>query len=132
MRSRAPSALTRLLPLGGPPPRGVGRRARIWIRSHVPGAAEQSGGRPREDLQVEPDRAMLDVPDVELDPLLPGDAGAAVDLRPAGDPRAQVEAPSLARRIELDLCREGRAWADDPHLAAQHVDQVRELVEGES
>src|SRR5688572_2474696 len=47
------------------------------------GAAEQGERRAGEDLQVEPRRAVLDVPDVELDALVPRQRGAAVDLRPA-------------------------------------------------
>ena len=73
--------------------------------------------------------AVVDVPDVELDPLLPGDAGAALDLGPAGDPRADLVAAALARRVVVDLGRDRRARADDRHLAAQDVDQVGDLVE---
>src|SRR5215208_616006 len=72
---------------------------------------------------------MLDVPDVEFDPLLPRDPRAPMDLGPAGDPRPQIQSPELTRRVELDLGWERRARTDDPHLAAQHVDQVRQLVE---
>src|SRR5260221_304807 len=75
---------------------------------------------------------MLHIPDVELDPLLPRDPGAAVNLRPAGDTRPEVEAPALARRVELDLGRQGRARPDDPHLSPQDVEQVRQLIEGEA
>ena len=83
-------------------------------------AAEQGERRAREDLQVDLRRAVLDVPDVQLDPLLPGQRRAAVDLRPAGDPRLDLEPPPLARRVPLDLvarasaagrsrsCRRGR------------------------
>ena len=39
-----------------------------------------------EDAQVEAEAAAIDVLDVELDPLLPGDPGAALDLGPAGQP----------------------------------------------
>ena len=73
--------------------------------------------------------AAVDVLDVELDPLLPGDPGAALDLGPAGDPRAHLVAAVLARRVVLDLGGDRRARADDRHLAAQDVDQVGDLVE---
>src|SRR5258707_8567458 len=72
---------------------------------------------------------MVDVPDVELDPLLPGDAGAALDLGPAGDPGQHLVAAALARGVVADLGGDGRARADDRHLATEDVDQVGHLVE---
>src|SRR4051794_1175617 len=80
--------------------------------------AEERERRPREDLQVDRERAALDVPDVELDPLRPGQRRAAVDLRPAGDPRLDLEPPPLPRRVALDLVAEGRPRADHAHVAA--------------
>ena len=58
-----------------------------------------------------------------------GSDGAAVDLRPAGDPRLDREPAALALVVLLDLHRQRRARADQRHLAAQHVDEVRQLVE---
>jgi hypothetical protein len=75
---------------------------------------------------------MLDVPDVQLDSLLPRNPGSAVDLGPAGYAGAQIQAAELARRVELDLCRQGRARPDDAHIASQHVEEVRQLVEREA
>ena len=86
--------------------------------------------RPREDLQVEPQRRVLDVPEVELDPLVPRQRRAAVDLRPAGDAGQRVEPVALALVVAVDLDLDGRARADERHLAAQHVHQVGHLVEG--
>ena len=74
-------------------------------------------------------RAVLDVPEVELDPLGPRQRRAAVDLRPAGDPRLDREPAALALGVLLHLHRHGRPRPDDRHLAAQHVPQVRQLVE---
>ena len=59
-------------------------------------AAEERERRPEQDLQVERGRAVLDVPDVELDPVGPRQLGPPVDLRPAGDPRLHVEPVQLA------------------------------------
>src|SRR5437868_15533538 len=67
------------------------------------GAAEEGARRAREDLQVDPRRAMLDVPEVELDPLGPREARAAVDLRPAGDAGLDVEPVQLPLVVLLDL-----------------------------
>ena len=108
-----------------------GAAAGVRVDRHVPGASQQGARCAGEDLQVEAQRAMLDVPDVQLDPLLPRDPGAAVDLGPPGDAGAQVQAAQLARRVELDLGGQRRPRADDPHVAAKHVEEVRQLVERE-
>src|SRR5207245_10215610 len=80
-------------------------------------AAEERERRLREDLQVERKRAVLDVVDVELDAVRPGQCRSALDLRPAGDPRPDVEPPTLPRRVALDLVAERRPRADHAHLA---------------
>ena len=74
-------------------------------------------------------QAMLDVPEVELDPLGPRQRRPAVDLGPAGDPRLDVKPATLALGVLLDLHRQCRPRADDRHLAAHDVPEVRELVE---
>ena len=71
--------------------------------------AEEHRDRAHEDLQVEPQRAVLDVPDVELDPLRPAERVAPADLRPAGDAGADREAAALERRVLVDLVAERRA-----------------------
>ena len=92
-------------------------------------AAEHHPNGPGQDPQIERQRPVLDVPQVELDPLGPRQRRAAVDLRPPGDPRLDGEPATLALGVLLDLDRERRARADDRHLAADHVPQVRKLVE---
>ena len=41
---------------------------------------EDGADRAGQDLQVQQQRLVLDVPEVELDPLAPGEGGAALDL----------------------------------------------------
>ena len=48
-----------------------------------------------------------------------------------GDARLHREPAELARRVLLDLHAHGRARADDAHVARQHVDEVRQLVQRE-
>src|SRR5205807_2023729 len=74
---------------------------------------------------------VLDVPDVELDAVVPGQCRAAIDLGPAGDPRLHLEPATLARRVALDLVGKGRSRADQAHLAPHDVPELRQLVEGE-
>ena len=62
--------------------------ALLQLRAVEPLAGDQQLDRAGQDPQVQPHAAVVDVPDVQLDPLGPGDRGAPVDLRPAGDARA--------------------------------------------
>jgi hypothetical protein len=72
---------------------------------------------------------VLDVPEVELDALGPGQLRAPVDLGPAGDARLHGQAPALALGVAVDLDRHRRPRAHDRHVAAQDVDEVGHLVE---
>src|SRR5262249_21807379 len=92
-------------------------------------AAEERQGRTREDLQVDLRRAVLDVPDVHFDPVLPRQGGPAVHLRPAGDPGLDLEPTTLPRRVALDLVAERRSRADHAHVAAHDVPELRQLVD---
>src|SRR6266550_997852 len=74
-------------------------------------------------------RAELDVPEVELDPLGPGQPGAPVDLGPAGDPGPDVEPVALALVVLVDLVAERRPRPDDRHVAAHDVPELRQLVQ---
>ena len=84
-----PRPLHRHGPRAGP----VGqRRGRLPPAARLaavePVAGHGHARRRDEDAQVQPQRRVLDVPEVELDPLGPGQRGAAVDLRPARHARA--------------------------------------------
>jgi len=72
-----------------------------------------------------------EVPEVELDPLGPGQRRTPVDLGPAGDPGLDVEAVQLALVVGIDLVAEGRTRADDRHLAPDDVPELRQLVDRE-
>src|SRR5579862_8960989 len=90
---------------------------------------EERARRAQQDLQVEQRRAVLDVPEVELDPLRPAETRAAVHLRPAGDAGLDVEPVPLTIVVLLDLVAERRARADQRHVAADDVPELRQLVE---
>lgn len=72
---------------------------------------------------------MIDVPDVQLDPLRPGQSVASLDLRVARHTGSDLEPPSLGRVIVHDLLGQRRAGPDEAHVAGEHVPQLRELVE---
>src|SRR5688500_2885612 len=81
-------------------------------------AADEGERSAQQDAQVESRRAVLHVPDVELDALLPRQRGPAVDLRPARQPGPDLEPPALPLGVLLDLVAERRPGADHAHLAA--------------
>ena len=85
-----------------------------------------------EDLQVDARRAVLHVPDVELDPVGPRQLRAAVDLRPAGQAGTDREALALSLGVALYLVAEGRPRPDHRHLAADDVPELRQLVDRRS
>src|SRR6185312_5309730 len=91
----------------------------------------------QDDLEVHAEGPVLDVVQVEGKALLAGDVGTARHLPEPGDAGQEVGA-LLGRLSEvalqrLDLARRQRqrARADDAHLAAQDVEELRELVERE-
>jgi hypothetical protein len=74
---------------------------------------------------------VFDVPQVELDPLGPGELRATVDLRPAGDPRLDIEAVALMFVLLVELISKRRARADQRHVATNDIPELRQLVEGQ-
>src|SRR3954468_2546431 len=109
-----------------------------WGSSAMPAAgrtlvrpAEECERRAQQDPEVDPRRAVLDVPDIQLDPLGPRQGRAPVDLRPSRDPGLHLEPPPLPSRVLLDLIAERRSRPDHAHVAAQDVPELRQLVERE-
>src|SRR5436190_6159207 len=82
-----------------------------------------------QDLRVQPERPVLDVPRVLLEPLGPADLLAALHLRPAGYPGPHRQPPAVTGGIVRDLLDQVRPRPDEAHLALQNVDQLRQLVE---
>ena len=83
----------------------------------------------QQDAQVEPEAQVVDVPDVEGELFFPTDGVTAVDLGPAGDAGPDGVAAHLFGGVELEVLHEQRPWADEAHLALEHVDQLGQLVE---
>src|SRR5215218_3826746 len=96
-------------------------------------ASEQRRDRHQDDLQVEPERPVLDVVVVPLDPVVErGLPAQPLHLRPAG----QTGLDAMAVAVAVDVLLEGadevralRARPDDRHVAAQDVEELRQLVE---
>src|SRR5947208_2952041 len=75
---------------------------------------------------------MPHVPDIELDAFSPGERGAAVDLCPSGDAGPDVEPMQLLVVVLVDLITECRPRADDRHVTADDVPELRELVDAQA
>src|SRR5436190_5668318 len=126
-----PRAHVRARPPRAPAHRRRTESSRPTSRVALVSPCEKCARCARDDLQIEPGRPMLDVPDVELDSLVPRQLCAAVDLRPPGDTGPHFEAAPLTRRIPLYLIRKRGAGADQAHVAPHDVPQLRQLVDRE-
>src|SRR5207253_4578755 len=84
---------------------------------------------PPEDVQVETEARVVDVPDVEGELLLPGDRVPAAHLREAGDSREHVVTPRLLGRVAREVLHQQGTRPDERHVAPQHGPELRELVE---
>src|SRR6516164_5120340 len=86
----------------------------------------------QQDFQIEPETPALDVVEIVLDPLCDRRvAPPAVDLRPARDTRLDLVTEHIAGHPAPELFDEARPLgpgADETHLAAQHVHELRQLV----
>ena len=92
-------------------------------------AFQNLDNRKEEDLDIEPDAPVVYLPDVELELLFPTEAVAAADLRPAGDAGLDFVPPGLLGGVAVEVFHEERPRADEAHLPAQDVDELRQLVE---
>src|SRR5207245_8062221 len=92
--------------------------------------------RMQQEYQVEAQGPALDVVEVVLDALLDRRAAApAVDLRPSGDAGLHLVAQHVAGDAPPELLDERRslgARPDQAHVTAQHVEELRQLVEAEA
>src|SRR5687767_11966940 len=104
----------------------------LTLRQLISAAAgEDRKGRLEEDRDVEPDRPVLDVVEVEPHEVVEREVRAARDLPQARDSR-QHEIALAVPRLELVVVaqRQG-SRADQAHLAGEHVQYLGQLVERE-
>src|SRR5262249_62426030 len=92
-------------------------------------AAADVSDRHVQDAQVEPERAVVHVPDVERELLVPGQCVAAVHLAPARDPGPDMVASHLLLRVAGKVLGKERAGTDQAHVAGDHIEKLGELVE---
>ena len=82
-----------------------------------------------QDAQVEPERTVVHVPDVERELLVPGQRVAPVHLAPARDTRPDLVATHLLGRVARQVLGKERARTDEAHVAGDHIEELGELIE---
>src|SRR5579871_6475186 len=112
---------------------GAGELTRLGLRRGVSRGAQQAERREQQDLQVEPQRLMLQVMQIEAQTLADvATPTQSMDLRPAGDPRLHLQALFVARILAAEALRKRRPLrprTHQTHVAAQDVPKLRQLVE---
>src|SRR5690606_31750314 len=112
-------------------PPGADARAGSPLSASVRAVTPQHrADRAEEDPQVEGERPVADI--LVLHPhdfVETPHVVATVRLPRAGHPGHDAEPDEVIRVVDGDLRRERRARTDQAHLTAQHVEQLRHLVE---
>lgn len=84
----------------------------------------------KKNIYIQPKRPVLNIFQVEFQPFFKGQIAAAGDLPDAGDARLDTEPFTLDAAIEqVDIALGHRPGADQAHLAAEDVDQLRQLID---
>src|SRR5690606_30540216 len=99
------------------------------LRSASP--AQDGGDRAEDELDVEPQRPVVDVAKVEAHPVLEVDLVSPRDLPEAGESRPGAQASALPPLVALHLACDGRTRTDEAHVALEHVQELRQLIEAE-
>src|SRR6188508_333237 len=96
----------------------------------VGAAAEQGRNRARENQQVGEDRPGLDVLELETDDLVEiKDLVPPAHLPRSGNAGHDEEPRHVALEVVRELFRKARPWPNKAHLAPEHVEELRQLVE---
>src|SRR5215204_3178730 len=86
-------------------------------------SAQKNRERAEHDLEVEPERPVLDVEEVEPDHLVEREPVATRHLPEPRHPRLHVEPFAVPERVRLDLVRNRGSRPDQTHVATQDVQE---------
>src|SRR5688572_17552808 len=115
----------------------------FWLQSKLalpalPRAAQADPERQKYQSEIEPERSALDVDEIVAELLTPRHVARRVDLRDPGEARLHAGACVIPRNLlhrddasiagGVDLAGTQRARADEAHVAAEDVHELRELV----
>src|SRR5882672_7004784 len=92
-------------------------------------ARQDSRDRAHQDPEIRGQRLPANVLEVKAHPLVEADLAAARNLPQARDAGLHVETATLPGLVLVGLLGQRRAWADEAHVALDHVDELRQLVD---
>src|SRR4030067_2905308 len=75
---------------------------------------------------------MVDIPDIQVELVFPGQHVTAIDLRPPGYARQNFMAARLLRCVALQVLHQQWARTDQAHLTPQYIKQLRKFVQAGS
>src|SRR2546422_7853354 len=84
----------------------------------------------QKNREVEPQRPAANVLDVQLAHLPIGQPIAAGYLPQPGDPGLDAKPVELPVVVRLKLVRQRRPGSNQTHLAPEHIEQLRQLIQG--
>jgi len=88
--------------------------------------------RPGEYGQVEPEGLAVNILDIHPFPALPRDVIASADLGQTRETGFDQQLVLLGLSIEPELVDLVRSWADEVHVAAEDIEELRKFVEASS
>src|SRR5262249_2800752 len=83
----------------------------------------------RQDLHVQKETLVVNIPHIKLELSRPINGVAPVHLRPTGYPRMHLVTTSLGDGVTRNVFRKEWTRADQRHVAAQDIQEFRQLVE---
>src|SRR5512146_1716810 len=96
-------------------------------------AAENDAHGLDHDPEIEPKRPIVDVLSLETNDFFEiRDEITPADLPRPRQPRHDAEADEMPRLVAPNFDRNRRAWSHERHLAGEHIEELRQLVEAES
>src|SRR6266508_1184719 len=107
------------------------RHSSFVIRHSLrPRPSEHDGNRTEQDFEIQPERPVVNVLEVQAHPVFElDDLIATADLPQAGEAGLDAEAPAVGQIMEASDFVHGQGpWTDEAHLAAQDVEKLRQLI----
>ena len=108
---------------GGPPLCCVAALPRCGIQVAI--LLPKSGDCFEDDLDIEPEAPALAIRDIQTNHLVEGRAILAADLPEAGQTWRRIKSLPMPQGVLFTLVTYARAWANQAHVAAQHVQDLR-------
>src|ERR1022692_5333357 len=97
-----------------------------------PPSGKDDGNGAQEDLEIEPQRPVVDVGEVELHPAVEVDMVAAFQHPGASQAGTHAQTPPLPVFILLHFLGNGGTRSDERHVTPQDVPKLRQLVKAET